>query len=347
MAHPLDTRCLEYLAEIIDVLKASNQHERVFHLVIDRIERLFRSQTCAIILIDLNSEYLSIENSFGLSHTFCKSFRQKLATGRVGKLLWTGRPVLIERGDEEAAAELELRLEHPFGSCACVQIGAAQRALGYLHVDAKDKDAFTQDDIKVMQLFADLAGIAVYKSRLYEDNLHLDRIDHETDLLKYEPFVQELNRTLGKAKDENEEFSIMILDVDNYKQIVNTYGYNTSRRFLREVGDLVKGFMRAIDVGGRYGRDEIIIMLPHTTAEDAVRSAKSLRQLVERKLFTDSEVRSTISIGVASYPANGRTMEDLLSSAREALFEAQRAGRNKVYHYVTEWSAKERILTHE
>ncbi len=347
MGHLLSTKCLDYLAEIIHVLKSSNQYERVFHLVMDRIERLYRCQTCAIILIDPQSEYLSIENSLGLSHTFCKAYRRKLTTGLVGKLLWTGQPVLIEESGDVPGAESELRLEHTFGSCICVQIGAAQRTLGYLHVDTKEKRAFAEEDIKVMQLFANLAGIAVYKSRLHEDNLHLDRIDHETELLKYEPFVQELHATLEQAKDANEELSIIILDVDNYKQIVNTFGYETSQKFLKELGDLVKGFMRAIDVGGRYGRDEMIIMLPRTMADDAVASAKSLRQLVESKLFTDRGVRSTISIGLAGYPSNGRTMEDLLSSAREALFEAQRAGRNKVYHYVTEWSARERILAQE
>lgn len=344
MAHPLSTRCIEYLAEIIDVLKASHQYERVFHLVLDRIERLYKCQTCAIILIDQKSEYLSIENSIGLSHTFCKSFQKKLATGLVGKLLWTGRSILIEDSDQEAGAGSDVVLEHPFGSCACVQIGAAQRALGYLHVDAREKHAFTHDDINVLKVFADLAGIALHQGRLYEDNLHLDRIDHETELLKYEPFIEMLTRALGKAKDSNEVLSLMILDVDNYKQIVNTYGYDASRVFLRELGELVKGYMRAIDVGGRYGRDEIIVMLPHTAIEEAVEGAKSLRQLVERKLFTDRGVKSTISVGVASYPFNGRTLEDLLFAAREALFEAQRAGRNKVYHYVTEWSAKERVL---
>jgi diguanylate cyclase (GGDEF)-like protein len=226
----------------------------------------------------------------------------------------------------------------------CVQIAATHRALGYLHVDAKEQRLFKQEDVKMLQLFADLAAVALYKSQLFEENLHLDRIDHETGLLKYEPFVEMMRETLDKAKDTNEQLSVLILDVDNYKQIVNTYGYDASKEFLKELGQLTKDAMRSIDVGGRYGRDEMIVMLPHTTPDGAVAVAKALRQKVDERSFTNREIRSTISIGVAAYPQNGSGLEDLLMAGREALFEAQRAGRNKVYHYLTEWSSKERIL---
>lgn len=106
----------------------------------------------------------------------------------------------------------------------------------------------------------------------------------------------------------------------------------------------MKNRLRSIDVAGRYGRDEIIIMMPHAALDEAVANAKSLRQSVEQMTFTKQGVKTTISVGVAVYPHNGRTMEDLLLAAKEALFEAQRAGRNKVFHYLTEWSAREKVL---
>jgi len=296
------------------------------------------------VLIDRKTEYLSIENSFGLSHTFCKAFRKKLATGAIGELLWTGRPIVIRDAGEQPQRAQEVMLEHPFGSCVCIQISVLHRSMGYLYMDIAGVYDFRGEDIQLLQAFADVAGLSFYKNLLSEENLRLDRIDHETELLKYGPFVETLRVTLEKAKDSNEQLSVLILDVDNYKEIVNTYGYDTSRDFLKELGELVSSQLRGIDVGGRFGRDEIIIMMPHSGVDEAVDSAKALRKRVEEGSFTRQHIETTISLGVASYPRNGRTMEDLLLAAKEALFEAQRAGRNKVYHYLTEWSARERSL---
>ena len=91
----LDPRTLHQFREILDSIASAREYEYAFHLIVDRIERLFGCQTCAILLIDPRSEYLGIASSCNLSHTFDKSFRQRIETGAVGKLLWTGEPVLI------------------------------------------------------------------------------------------------------------------------------------------------------------------------------------------------------------------------------------------------------------
>lgn len=110
------------LPDIIHALKNAQQYEPVFHLIIDRIKRLYHCQTCAIILIDPRTEYLKIENSYGLSFTFCKEFRTKVATGEIGKLLWTGTPILISDSNVEQERAKEVRLQKPFGSCMALQI---------------------------------------------------------------------------------------------------------------------------------------------------------------------------------------------------------------------------------
>lgn len=88
-------QCAEFVRELVRLLVTNRYYERVFHFVVDRITRLYHARACAIVLIDRESEYLSIENCTGISHTFCKSFRQQVATGSIGEMLWTGRPILI------------------------------------------------------------------------------------------------------------------------------------------------------------------------------------------------------------------------------------------------------------
>ena len=341
MSAPPNELCFRYLSEILHAMKTTHQHEEVLHLIVDRLVRLYRCQTCAIVLIDPKTEYLHIDNWQGLSLTFCNQFRKRIATASIGRLLWTGAPVLITGLESDSTATAEFRLEHPFASSVCTQIAVDHRTLGYLHVDSTAPNAFGEVDVQMLQLFSDLAGLAINKSRLHEENLRLERIDRESGLEKYPPFLERLNAAASRASELGESYAVIILDVDNFKDTANTFGYEASRELLKQIGQLVKNTVRPIDAAGRYGFDEFIIMLENTDMEGALGFARGLLKQVENQRFTSQDIRSTVSAGVAAYPQNGRTNEDLLLAAKNGLFEAQRAGRNKVYAFTGQWYSKE------
>ncbi len=334
-------QCFTYVAEILGLLRSTNQHERVLHLIVDRISRLIRCQTCAIVLIDEKTEYLRIDNFVGLSHTFCNEFRRHIATAAVGRLLWTGTPVIV-RGDEpDSSLADDIQLEHPLTSCVCLQIAVDNRTLGYLHIDSTESNAFSDDDIRLLHLMADIAGLALNKSHLFEENLHLERIDKETMLEKYNPFLEKLDAAIERAMDLRERFCILLLDVDNFKQIVKTYGYDASRQLLRQMAECVRSTLRPIDAAARYGFDEFILLVENASHEDGLTLARKMLTAIEGTKFTVHEIASTVSIGVASYPDNGIDRDDLLLTAKQALFEAQSRGRNNVFAFKGEWYAKE------
>lgn len=327
---PPDELCLTYTAEILHTLKSTSQYEEVLHLVVDRLARIFKAQTVAVILVDPQTEYLSVENSFGLSLTFCNAFRRGFTTASVGQLLWTGKPIVISDAGRDPALTHDVRLEHDFGSCVCAQIAVHQKTLGYLHVDARQENAFTEESVTLVQMCADIAGLAVVKSTLTEQNLRLDRIDHETETEKYVPFLERLHAGLERARTSHEQLAVMILDVDNFKSIANTYGYDTSRAMLKEMAGIVKNQVRVSDACGRYGFDEFIVMIGNSSLEDAIARADTLRAEIEKAHYTKLDIRSTVSIGLAFYPTSADTADALVQCAKGALFEAQRAGRNNV-----------------
>ncbi len=337
-------KLMRYVAEIVHTIKSTNQYEQALHLITDRLVRLYRTQTCAVILIDPATEYLRIENSVGLSHTYCKAFRRTLAVGRIGEMLWTGKPIFIDDARREPLVAAEIRLEHEFDVCACLQIAVDHRTLGYLHVDGRYPHTFSCDDLPILQAFADMAGIAVDKARLHDENLRLDVIDHDTGLEKYTAFIRKAEAALTGARSFNEHLSLMIMDVDNYKDILGTFGYESALRCLKEMARLLRGELRCIDAAGRYGFDEFIAMLVKTDLASAVQFAQRFCRAVEGTPFVNNAIRTTVSIGVATFPQNGSTLDDLLLTARHALLEAQRAGRNSVFFYPAEWYASERAL---
>jgi len=340
MSSPPTDQRFRFISDLLQSARSTNQHEEILSLLIDRLVRMYHCQACAVVLIDPKTEYLQVECSHGLSLTFCNAFRRNIATAAIGRLVWTGEPVLIPDADLQPELAEEVRLEHPFRSCAIVQIMVDERPLGYLYADSREKNAFALEGAETMQAFGDIAALALNKSRLFEQNLRLERVDRETGLEKYVTFIEKLHVGIGRAREFKERCAVLLLDVDNFKETVNTYGYTTSRELLRELGERIKAMVRPVDAGGRYGFDEFVLMLANTDQESAVRFAQGLIRDVSARSFTSKKISSTISVGVAAFPQNGETVEELLTTAKKALFEAQRGGRNSVRFYEREWYAQ-------
>jgi diguanylate cyclase (GGDEF)-like protein len=341
MADSITEKCVRQLAEIISTLKSAPQYEQVFHLITDRINRMYHTQSCALVVIDPKTEYLHVEISDGLSLTFCKEYRKKVATGAIGKLLWTGEPILISDSSADPDRAADVMMEKSFGSCAILQIAANHRAIGFLYVDSREQGVFTESDIPLLQMFADLAGIALHKYRITERNKRLERVDTVTGLDKYGPFLEKVNSLLQRANSFGERFSLILLDIDNYKQIINTYGLDTGNDLLKEMADLVRSRVRSVDAACRFGVDEFMVVLANTGMQDAVAFASELRRKIKSTPLTGRTIDTSVSIGVAGFPDNGKDIQNLMLTCKHALYEAQRAGRNKVICYRSDWFAGE------
>ncbi len=332
MSHIRPEECLHFFSEVLSILNFTHEPERVLSLIVDRIVRIFSCQTCAVIIINPATEYLQVSTNYNLSYRYAKEFRHPLGTGAIAKMLSTGKPILIADGEKEAQLAAEVQLEHPFRSAVCLQVSAELRTLGYLYADAREPDVFTKNDLQILQSFADLISIALNKSYLYENNLRLDKIDHETELEKYAPFLERLNTSIIRAKETNESLTLFILDIDNYKQIGGTYGYEASKKVLKEIAGLVKSRLRPMDAASRYGFDEIIILRENTSLEEGTAFAEDLCKTINETEYSQQEIRTTVSIGAAAFPKNAVSEKELLISVKEALYDAQRNGRNRVAH---------------
>ncbi|MFZ1731569.1 MAG: sensor domain-containing diguanylate cyclase [Bacteroidota bacterium] len=334
-------QCMEFVMELVRLLTTNRHYERVFHFVVDRLTRLYQCRACAIVLIDSESEYLSIENCSGISHTFCKSFRRQVATGSIGEMLWTGRPILISDAELLPEVARSVQLEQPFASCICVQIAVHHQTIGFLYADSEEKDNFLDTDIPVITTFAHIAALAYYQNRLYEDNLRLDRVDHETELQRYSFFSESLRQNLVRAESAQEPLGLIMLDIDNYKRISNTFGGDARRLFMREFGGLINRHLRIYDSACRYGADEVMIMLPNTSAAGAIEAAISLCERIRNHTFTEHDLKTTVSCGVVVFPDDAEKAEDIILTVKHSVFEAQRTGRNKVFRKDVEISAPE------
>ena len=332
MSHLKPEDCLSFFSEVLSILKATHEPERVLSLIVDRIVRMYGCQTCAAIIIDPETEYLRVFTNHNLSYQYVKEFRRSLGTGAIARMLSTGHPILVTDSVKEQQVAEEIQLEHPFGSAVCLQIVAELRTLGYLYADAREPNSFTAQDLRTLQSFADLTSIALNKSYLYEKNLRLDPIDHETGLEKYATFLERLGTYISRAEMNRENLSLFIMDIDNYKQIGGTYGYEASKHVLKEIAGIIKSRLQSTDSAGRYGFDEIIILRENSPLDNGIAFAEELRKMIAETEFTQKKIRTTVSIGVAAFPGNAGSEKDLLLAVKEALYHAQHGGRNRVAH---------------
>lgn len=160
-------------------------------------------------------------------------------------------------------------------------------------------------------------------------------IDFLTGLNNVRQFDNALNRSFLNVKDKNERLSILILDIDFFKKVNDTYGHLAGDSILQQLGMALSTSCRSFDIVSRIGGEEFSVILPDCPSEQALEVAERLRLAVETHRFTISneiKINITISIGAATYPDNVTDLEDLVKHADTALYSAKRSGRNKVCH---------------
>jgi diguanylate cyclase (GGDEF)-like protein len=165
----------------------------------------------------------------------------------------------------------------------------------------------------------------------------LSETDDLTGLFNTRGFAIAANRLFGQALRYGRPASVLMIDCDNLKTINDTHGHDAGNRLIRQVANAVQAELRATDVPARFGGDEFIVLLPETPPKGGADVAERIRNAISaRPLAINAEnVPCTVSIGVACYPEDGRSLDALAARADRALYQAKQEGRNKVVRYST------------
>jgi two-component system, cell cycle response regulator len=157
--------------------------------------------------------------------------------------------------------------------------------------------------------------------------------DGLTELFNHRHVHELLRDEFERSRRSEEPLAVVMIDLDRFKAVNDTYGHPTGDVVLYETARILKETAREIDMVGRYGGEEFIAILPNTDEEEGARFAERVRQAVEAHLYRDeqNEIHMTCSSGIASFPAEGvESPEELLKNADEALYLAKESGRNRV-----------------
>ena len=239
------------------------------------------------------------------------------------------------------------------GSTAASNRGSGDAADGDLHamataiMDRRDADAvlctiavarkgepFDSREREVLRYLLRQAVVSIENIGLHERVAEQAVTDDLTGIPNHRHFNTWIEQELARIERFGGELSLVLVDIDNFKEVNDTHGHLLGDRVLEEMGRLLRIESRGIDLAARYGGEEFVLALPETSPEGAVEVAERLRRRIERtRVPTDGDgppIEVTASLGVANLPADAGEIRSLISAADEALYDAKRTGKNRV-----------------
>ena len=214
-----------------------------------------------------------------------------------------------------------------------VPLKAKNRMIGFLLLGEKMESShqFTDYEKNIIENIASLAAIAINNSQLLE----MTTTDIMTHLkLKHYFFTLliECLYTINSSGEKKDTLSILMIDIDFFKNINDTYGHAAGDIVLEEVAKIIKSCTRNADTAARYGGEEFVVMLNNTSASAAMAVAERIRRSIEEKsiVYDGKKINVTISIGVSSYNFDLESAKAIVDRADKALYESKQNGRNRV-----------------
>lgn len=182
------------------------------------------------------------------------------------------------------------------------------------------------------QSFVDEISFAFRRIKLFQEVEKFSQTDGLTGLFRRGVLDERLNEEVLRAQTFKTTFCLMLLDIDKFKDLNDTYGHQFGDEVLRRVGELLRGSVYETDFVARYGGEEFAILLPRAEPAGVLRKAEAVRKAIESAVFelAMQRIKVTVSLGISHFPRDGQTADAIVRQADRALYHAKDSGRNVV-----------------
>lgn len=206
------------------------------------------------------------------------------------------------------------------------------KVIGIMSVQSYEKNMFTLKDVNTLKILSTYVGIALENSKLYKELKYRANYDVLTKIFNRREILRRSEKIYNNFKEDLESYCIMMIDVDNFKNINDTYGHQIGDKVLANVAKTIKESIREDDIVGRYGGEEFIVVVKDNY-NSSLRMAERIRRNIEKiviKVEENEFIKVTCSIGITNMNAKDKTLQQIISDSDKALYEAKNTGKNKV-----------------
>ncbi|MDP2980821.1 MAG: sensor domain-containing diguanylate cyclase [Candidatus Omnitrophota bacterium] len=320
------------LKDIVSTLNSTLSLEDVMKKIMDNAFSIVgKSDSGLLFLVDTSKQELNLAFSIN------KAYPDKVKTKK-GDMLdeWVFKErqaLLVEdikkdfRFSEDRYSEYE-RLFRSVISCPLME---GHKVIGILRLENLHPYHYTSEDLRLLDIICDIGAVSLQNATLYKQTLDLAIKDGLTGLYLRRYFLDRLKQELLHCYSNNLPCSFLMIDVDNFKNYNDEYGHMAGDMVLKLISKVLLNFISG-GMACRYGGEEFSILLPDVSKKDAIRIADNIRKAVKKEDVELRRVKThvTVSIGVAAFPDDVKTYEELIMKADERLYKAKREGKDRV-----------------
>ncbi|HET7748859.1 MAG TPA: diguanylate cyclase [Terriglobales bacterium] len=317
-------RHLAFLNSVSKTAISSEDAQQMLAEIVGEIQKNFQFDHIGIGILDYATKDIEIKAEAG---TTAKALGKRipLGVGIVGRVARTNEVALVQNTDDGRL----LGILRESRSVLCLPITYGDSMLGVLNVESQRENAFSPQDVLIMNTLADLLATALHNAFVVQKLQQQSITDGLTGIKTRRFFWEALTGEWRRASRSGRPFSVVMIDLDKFKEVNDSMGHLEGDLVLARVGRLLEQKCRQSNVVARYGGDEFVILMPETGVEQAQILSERLRLWIATDPML-SERQITGSFGVASFPLHGSTAEDCLRVADAGMYVSKHAGGNRV-----------------
>jgi diguanylate cyclase (GGDEF)-like protein len=343
-AHLDENKIIQELRDRVEKLKifdslgktltSSLDLSEILRLVVERFGALIESRHFGLLLIDAKT------NEFYYQYPpDTDRIKKSFAMGRgiLGKGLEYGFGSIVLDPSQSSDFDLEVDAHILHEASSLIQlplISKGQVLGGVVFLTEKAQEPFTKDQFNLVRSFSDYLAIAIENASHHQRVQDLTITDDLTRLYnsRYLPII--LEREIARCRRYQEAFSLIFIDLDNFKKVNDTYGHLAGSQILTEFGTFLYQQIRSSDIGIRYGGDEFVLALTKTAKKEALHFVERMIERLHQERFLKSRhlnIPMTASFGIASFPEDGQNIDELISAADRAMYHVKKSSKDGLF----------------
>jgi diguanylate cyclase (GGDEF)-like protein len=334
MQHIKEFDILSLAAEKLNPVR---EPDTLYEAIIDTSVNLTNAEKGSLMLLDDRSPYLTVKAAKGIHKRFHREIKIKSGEGVAGWVFREGAPLLVDDIEKNEMISLSRRSKYRTGAFISLPLKIGDRTIGVLNISDKiSGDVFSQEDLLVLRSFASYATIALDRSNYYSlagQLRELSITDSLTGLFNRRYFEERFYEEIHRSSRHDLIFSLAMVDIDDFKIFNDTEGHLAGDEILKCIANIAKDCLRITDVISRFGGEEFAIIMPQTDKIEAFQVAERIRKSIKEQLpctwHSFPKDNLTITIGVATFPADGRDRKALIRNTDRALYKGKMEGKDQ------------------
>lgn len=325
---------LSIFHDVAKALTSSLDLDIILETLMQKMAAYFEPASWALILLDEHSrqpQYVApVEPDFERLNLVQLKNRQSLTE----YVIQTGEPVVIPdlRSDPRVNQKTVDDLIAVDSAVVCLPVRSVHSVFGVIQLLGIDLQVYEQNEL-FLQTIADYAAIAIDNARAVRRIQELSITDDCTKLYNQRHLFTVLEEEVHRSARFGYQFSLLFLDLDHFKSVNDLYGHLVGSKLIAMVGQCLRENLRLIDAAFRYGGDEFAILLPQTSRDSALYVARRIARAFHQREWQPEEsisIRLRASIGIANYPHDACSPQDIVQRADELMYEVKQSGRDNI-----------------